>query len=75
MSKKVRTSVLINEEIFKLAKELGISISKTLELALIKEIHSKISLYGEETLQKAVILKKNDDLSWMMWWNDESGAP
>ncbi|WP_456326234.1 type II toxin-antitoxin system CcdA family antitoxin [Palaeococcus sp. (in: euryarchaeotes)] len=74
MDKKVRTTVLIDEEIFRLAKNLGINISKTLELALIKEIDSKIGLYGKETLQKADFLKGNTTLPSFENWNDESGA-
>ncbi|WP_258083391.1 type II toxin-antitoxin system CcdA family antitoxin [Thermococcus thermotolerans] len=75
MSKKVRTSVLVDEEILKIAKDLGINISKTLELALIREIHFKIGLYGQETLQHAGILKKNTNLSLIGNWDDDSGAP
>lgn len=75
MDKKVRTTVLIDEEIFRLAKNLGINMSKTLELALIKEIDSKIGLYGQETLQKAGLLKRNTTLPSFENWDDESGAP
>lgn len=72
MGKKVRTTVLVDEEVFKLAKKLGINLSKTLELALIREINNKIGLYGIETLHKAGILKRNSNIHLR---DDESGAP